>query len=121
MSFHDDDDVVGTYADAEECEVMLGVACGDDDDNDEADDGDDGDDDMMMVMLVGVYAEECEAMLEATCGGILVALCRATLYCVNDDDEDVILRMDMVMMNNTQCVFCSPIYENRMSTQQNIH
>ena len=105
---------------------MLVAACGDDVVDD---DGDEVDDDMMMammmvmmmVMLVGVHAEECEAMLEATCGGILVALCRATLYCVNDDDEDVILRMDMVMMNNTQCVFCSPIYENRMSTQQNIH
>ena len=47
MSFHDDDDVVGTYADAEECEVMLGAACGDDvvdDDGVEADDGDDDDD-----------------------------------------------------------------------------
>ena len=43
---------------------------------------------MMMVMLVGVHAEECEAMLEATCGGILVALCRATLDCVNDEDDD---------------------------------
>ena len=55
MSFHNDDDVVGTYAYAEECEVMLGTACGDDVDDD---DGDEADDDMMMammmVMLVGV-------------------------------------------------------------------
>ena len=42
---------------------------------------------LVMVMLVGVHAEECEAMLEATCGGILVALCRATLDCVDDDEQ----------------------------------
>ena len=42
---------------------------------------------MMMMMMLRLICTGCEAMLRATCGEILVALCRSTHHCYDDDGD----------------------------------
>ena len=42
---------------------------------------------MTMMMTLRLICMGCEAMLRAACGEILVALCRSTHHCYDDDND----------------------------------